>query len=69
MKDKSTVKLLFISFLLAIFSIPANPSSAQTEKKSSAEGGSEVIIGVPLPLSGDRETLGLMMKNSCEMGA
>ncbi|MGD8371558.1 MAG: ABC transporter substrate-binding protein [Syntrophobacterales bacterium] len=67
MKDNSTVKLLFISFLLAILLIPVNPSSAQTEKKGSAEGGSGVVIGVPLPLSGDRETLGLMMKNSCEM--
>ena len=67
MKGKSKVKLLFISLVLAIFLIPANPSSAQTEKKGSAEGGSEVVIGVPLPLSGDRETLGIMMKNSCEM--
>ncbi|MEJ2366707.1 MAG: hypothetical protein P8017_18985 [Deltaproteobacteria bacterium] len=48
MKDNSTVKLLFISFLLAILFVPANPSSAQTGKKGVAEGGSEVIIGVPL---------------------
>ena len=67
MKDNSTVKLLSISLVLAIFLIPTNPSSAQTEKKGAAGADSEVIIGVPLPLSGDRETLGLMMKNSCEM--
>ena len=59
MKDKSTVRTLFISFVLAILLIPANPSSAAAD--------SEVIIGVPLPLTGARGTLGLMMKNSFEM--
>lgn len=59
MKDNSTVRLLFISFVLAILFIPAHPSSAAAD--------SEVIIGVPLPLTGARGTLGLMMKNSSEM--
>ncbi|MGD9035310.1 MAG: ABC transporter substrate-binding protein [Syntrophobacterales bacterium] len=60
MKGNSMVsRLLFISFVLAILFIPAHPSLAAAD--------SEVIIGVPLPLTGARGTLGLMMKNSCEM--
>jgi branched-chain amino acid transport system substrate-binding protein len=70
MKDRLKVLFFLVSLsLFVIFSTVDNPATAQTAKtaKSVAEGKSPVIIGVPLPLSGDRETLGLMMKNSCEM--
>jgi len=70
MKDRLKVLFFLVSLsLFVIFSTVDNSATAQTAKtaKSVAEGKSPVIIGVPLPLSGDRETLGLMMKNSCEM--
>jgi len=70
MKDRLKVLFFLVSLsLFVIFSTVGNSATAQTAKtaKSVAEGKSPVIIGVPLPLSGDRETLGLMMKNSCEM--
>jgi branched-chain amino acid transport system substrate-binding protein len=69
---KNRLKVLFFLVSLSLFVIFLtldNPATAQTAKatKSLAESKSPVIVGVPLPLSGDRETLGLMMKNSCEM--
>jgi len=70
MKDRRKVLSLLVSLsLFIIFSTVDHSATAQTAEtaKSVAEVKSPVIIGVPLPLSGDRETLGLMMKNSCEM--
>jgi len=70
MKERRKVLSLLVSLsLFIIFSTVDHSATAQTAEtaKSVAEGKSPVIIGVPLPLSGDRETLGLMMKNSCEM--
>jgi branched-chain amino acid transport system substrate-binding protein len=69
---KNKPKVLFLLIVLSLFILfPTldNSATAQTAEaaQSVAEGKSPVIIGVPLPLSGARETLGMMMKNSCEM--
>jgi branched-chain amino acid transport system substrate-binding protein len=70
MKDRLKVLFFFVSLsLFVIFSTVDNSATAQTAEatKSVVGNKSAVIIGVPLPLTGDRGTLGLMMKNSCEM--
>lgn len=70
MKARGKIICFFLMFFLFLIFAPLDFSAiAQTGQtsKSEAESTSPVIIGMPLPLSGARASLGLMMKNSCEM--